>query len=563
MPNHADTTGRMTVYRLKTQEVLDAASVDGYDKVAAGIEEQSQFQYTLWFGDFGLRTPDWFPPFNSIVEEAPKVKQAGFVLLVNTATATYACTGGLGYHKLLECFPIKPRFGIAVAKKVLAVHNLKGLVQKNASGIVNNLDRAFRGAYNPQGDIDNLHRVLTQLRATFSKNSNEYAQIGSSIRAGDSLVVNKTRDFAGIFAFIKSVDDLWNSDADGLAIPELEHINPKHQKALIARLDQTLAIAIRSIAQPGPRPDLFLNNVGMGYLPDRVVEYTVCYHRTRSTHATYEEVFDELAHILADAEAEEGELHAELEAINLRLKFDDDYENAYKPMLQYICGDIVLDGEAYFISNGLWFKANADFIAKINAELDELLYLPPGDLLLQDWLGGEDEDAFNTKHTANGFVLLDKHLVRVPQERGPIEFCDLLLENNGSIKLIHVKHACGAELRALFAQGYVSAQLYSESQEFREKVHVSDIDMQDDLTAPQKTMLANLAGRPKRDLQVVYAIYDDSDGHQADTTNPAKVSKIFGSTITLFAKIDLLGRVQAIRSMGYSVALTRIPPYPA
>ncbi len=564
MPKNKDTTGRMTVYRLKSKLALGSATVEGYDKVADGTGPNSQFKYTLWFGDFGTRTPDWFPPFKPIASKTPKVKQAGFVLLVNTAHATYACTGGLGYHKLMECFHVEPRFGIVVAKKVLAVHNLKGLVQKDASGVVNNLDRAFRGAYNPQGDIDNLHRVLTSLRATFDKKSDEYATIGSSIRAGDSLVVNKARDFGGIFAFIKSVDALWNKNAPGLAIPELEHINPKHDKALIGRLDQELALAIRAITQPNnaARPDLFLDNVGMGYLPDRVVEYTVCYDRQRTTCSSYEEVFGVLANILNDSDEAEATLHTQLEAVKIKLKFDDDYENAYKPVLQYICGDIVLDNEAYFINNGLWFKANADFIAKINAELDELLYVSPKTLSLQAWSDGEDEDAFNTKHSGNGLILLDKHFVRVPQEKGPIEFCDLLSDNNGNVRLIHVKHAHGAELRALFAQGYVSAQLYSESDAFRKKVHASKIDMQNTLTAPQKTVLASLAGRPKREFQVVYAIFDDEGNHPADTTAPATVTKMFGSTLTLFAKIDLLGRVQAIRSSGYNVALTRIRPYP-
>jgi uncharacterized protein (TIGR04141 family) len=127
--------------------------------------------------------------------------------------------------------------------------------------------------------------------------------------------------------------------------------------------------------------------------------------------------------------------------------------------------------------------------------------------------------------------------------------------------LVHVKHACGAELRALFAQGYVSAQLYSESEEFRQKVHSSNIDMSTSLTAPQKAALADLARRQRREFLVVYAIFDHQTGHDADISDPLRVSKVFGKTITLFAKIDLLGRVQAIRALGYNVALTRIKPY--
>lgn len=485
-------------------------------------------------------------------------------MLVNTQSSTYACTGGLGFHKLIECFSIEPRFGILIAKKILAAHNLKGLTQKDASGIVHNLDRVFRGAYNPQGDIDNLHRILTSLRASFTKTSAKYTTIGSSIKASDSLAVNKARDFTGILQFVKEVDDLWASSAASLSIPELENINHKHEQDLIDRLNQGLAKTIRdgAGAHGSVCNQLFLDNVDIGYLPDRVNEYTVCKDHKRQRCASHEEVFSHLAVLLAAHTGAEDTLYTELESVKVKMRFDDDTKNAYKSVLHYICGDIVLDNEAYFISNCLWFRANPDFITKINAELDEVRYLSPNDLALQSWQLGDDEDVFNKRHTGIGHILLDKHFVRVPQERGPIEFCDLLRISQSDVNAIHVKHACGAELRALFAQGYVSALLYAESKEFKAKVVSADIDMKSDLSSGDIAALAGLSLRLKREFQVVYAIYDDSSSHSADSSSPASVSKVLGKTLTLFAKIDLLGRVQAIRSMGYNVALTRIQPYP-
>jgi len=564
MAQRTDTTSRITVYRLKDKQELSTVSISHCRKVAEGTEAQTAFEYALWFADFGEYTPNWYPPFKTITNTRPVAKQSGFVLLVNTPNATYGCTGGLGYHKLLECFKIEPRFGITLAKKVMAVVNLKGLVQKDASGIVNNLDRVFRGTYNPQGDIDNLHRVLTNIRASFPKGSEKYAEIGASIRAGDSLAANGAKDFAGIFAFIKKIDELWNDDCQGLSIPELEHINPKHDKALVGELNQVLAREILKFREEGQeeRPNLFLDNISMGYLPDRVTKYTITHHRQQHDFSTYREVFEKLADILAEYDGEEDLLYTTLESVKIKLTFDDDFVNKPKPILHYICGDVVLNNEAYFINNGLWFKANAGFIEKVNSELDEVLYLPPDEFALQEWNNTEDENAYNSKHAGPALVVLDRHLVRIQQESGPIEFCDLLRpEEDGQVSIIHVKRASGAALRALFAQGYVSARLYSESDEFRHKVHDAEVSGSNTLSQQDKDELAALAERPKRELCVVYAIYDDTPSHCVEN-DAEKVTEALDGTLTLFAKIDLLGRVQAIRSLGYDVVMTRIKPYP-
>jgi len=569
MARGKDTTGRITVYRLKEKAELGTARVEGYERVAEGTESASGYRYALWFGDYGTYTPDWFPPFKGVAKTTPKVRQAGFVLLVNTSDATYSCTGGLGYHRLLECFRIEPRFGIAVAKKILAVPELRGLVQKDASGIVNNLDRVFRGTYNPEGDIDNLHRVLTTLRASFSKDSAKYAEIGSRIRAGDSLAANKARDFEGIFAFIRSVDDLWKSDEPGIAIPELEHISTKHEPDLLRKLKQELATMIRDgHTAPSPTPlPLFLDNIGMGYLPDRAIEYKVIRNRKATICASHTEVFDVLGGILEAYTGHADLLYSELEATNIRIKFDDSegFQKKAKPVMHYICGDVVLDGEAYFVNNGLWFRANEDFIKKIDHELDQVKYVSPGELDLKDWTesGKTAERTYNLKHKKDGIVVLDCRLVKIDQESGPIEFCDLLHHGDDErICLVHVKNACGAALRALFAQGYVSAQLYSESDEFRDKVHSADVKGKDGLSDEERKVLAGLSEFGKPMFTVVYAIFDDTPSHAASTISPRTIGEALGKTITLFAKIDLLGRVQAIRAMGYHVAVTRIPPYP-
>lgn len=193
MSINTDKTSKITVYRLTALVDMTTAQFDGYKLAAEATESSTGYKYKLWFGDTGDQTPKWFSPFSQITSVIPKFKLASFILLVNTQTSSYACTGGLGFHKLQEDLNIEPRFGIVIAKRILATTNIRGLSQKDASGIVHNLDRVFRGSYNPSGDIDNLHRILTRLRASFTKGSDKYKKIGSSVKASDSLTVNNLK----------------------------------------------------------------------------------------------------------------------------------------------------------------------------------------------------------------------------------------------------------------------------------------------------------------------------------------------------------------------------------
>jgi uncharacterized protein (TIGR04141 family) len=157
---------------------------------------------------------------------------------------------------------------------------------------------------------------------------------------------------------------------------------------------------------------------------------------------------------------------------------------------------------------------------------------------------------------------MDRQCVVIANEKGPIEFCDLLKVSSDRILLIHVKPDTGAALRALFAQGFVSARLYAESESFRANIHQGNLKMTDGgLTTSQLSVLKSLEKRHRREMRIVLAIFDDTPSH---TVQPGATmtSEILKGALTTFAKVDLLDRATNIRAMGYDVALCRIKPYP-
>jgi uncharacterized protein (TIGR04141 family) len=492
----------------------------------------------------------------------PNTLASGFIMLVRLNNSSfYGLSGGVGHIHLKKNCKIEPRFGITLAEVILSFAELKGLEQKDTSGEVNYLNRAFRGRYNPDGDFNNLKRVLTNVRGSLRKGNEFYEEIGRSIQASDALSVNGAKTFIHIFKLLVIIDELWVSGEKKMSIPQLEHINKKFNSELLETLEKELIRTLCNYSQDDAS-SLFLDNEEIGYLPDRVEKYNLIFDRRRRSAESYEGVFEHVREKLESLDVDEQV--TAFQRMSLELEFDDGTTEK-RQLFYFICGDIEYDNNVYFANNKLWFRASDEYIDKLDFEIDNIEHITPENLDLIEWdvnrfAGQRAENQYNSENT--GFLLMDCRLVKIADERGGIEFCDLLKENGGEIQLVHVKHDCGAALRALFAQGFVSAKLYAESDEFRQNVHSCQLTGVDDTfrTSADSTLRA-LSGKHRREIKVIFAIFDNKNSHKVPTT-ASTTSDYLNGTLTTFAKVDLLERVNSIRSMGYGVAITRIRPYP-
>ncbi len=553
---------RLTVYKLPGQD-LGAISVPSYKLAAAGklkVEKQ-EVRYRLLFYKKGPYAPSWFSTFESLKlklskKDWPETMNSGFILLARIGSTVYAVTGGVGHIHLRSQVPIEHRFGIDLAQRMLALANLRGLAQRDTSGVVNVIDRGFRATYNPKGDLNNLRRVLKNVRGSFGKKDPLYKRIGSSIQASDALSVNGRKQFKDIFAFLVEVESVWASAPTQLSIPQLEHISKKAQGPLMDNLEAQLLKDLLAYDSDSSQA-FFLDNAEIGYLPDRALKYQLNHDGTTHDATSYQEALEHTRDVLNDAEpAERREVFRKL---SLTVEFDNGFTET-RPLFYFLCGDITCNGDVYFLDNEEWYRASDEFISALTRELDNIECIDPTSLGLLAWAHA-DEDDFNMAHSS--LLVLDRHPVKIDGEKGPIEFCDLLARDGGRIQLIHVKPETGAALRALFAQGFVSAQLYNLSDEFRSKVHGGQLqkDKGADIGAGAKKALAELDGRHLREITVVFAIYDDTPSHVVPK-GATETSKVLKGTLSTFAKADLLNRATDLRAMGYEVAVCRIRPYP-
>lgn len=563
---------KVTVYKIKEMKDFDNLTFSGYTKVAEGEKSESNqfFEYKLFFLNHFTKTPDWFNVFSNLdisKNHIPVSQMTGFIMLVKLSKSYYAFTGGIGHIRLRETQSIEPRFGVTLAEKILSLPELKGLTQKDTSGVVNFVDRVFRSKYNPNGDVNNLRRILKNVRGKISEKNKLYVTIGKSIQAGNALTVSGAKTFNEMLKFLITVDDLLINGQRTIHIPQLQCIEKRFEADLINRLESKLVEDICGLSNNNniskSENSLFLDNEDMGYLPDRITKYELKIGRIRKSCDTFNEVFIAAGEILNQLNKKNEKIDT-FHHLQLYLTFDDGITEQ-KDLFYFICGDVILDNEYYFVNNKLWYKANDEYINQLTTEIDNIQFIAPDTLKLNKWdetkhtgINGE----FRYNQSNSSFVCLDHKTIKIDGENGAIEFCDLLKENNGSICLIHVKKDSGAALRALFAQGYVSSELYAEDNQFRTKVHDADLKQEAPaLSDNHKKTLANLSKRKINQFQIIYAIYDNTNSHRIPK-NPQTTSDWLNGTLTTFAKVDLINRVSSMRAKGYSVAVTRIKPYP-
>jgi uncharacterized protein (TIGR04141 family) len=560
-----DVIHKLTVYRLGGASV-ESVSIPSFKLVADAVWEKNNqsFRYRLFFQKSGPKNAGWLPFFRPLeltlaVRDRPQTMTSSFILVIDVAGSVYGVTGGFGHMHLRKNLSIEHRFGINLAQRILSLPELRGLTQRDTSGIVNALDRVFRGLYNPQGDINNLKRVLTHVRGTLQKANPLQATIGRSIQASDALTVHGRKKFDDLITFLLEVNRLLNEAPSRISIPQLEHIDKTANPSLLVELETHLVDTLTHYDADTTHV-LFLDNEDFGYLSDRVEHFELRYKRKTLQANTFVEVFECVRDQLYALPSIEARRIA-FDRMNLAVTFDDGLTDM-DALSRFICGDIEYKNEVYFLNNRKWYRANQEFISMMTRELDNIECVDPSTLGLQEWdiARFPEEKDYNN---ANGqCVVLDRKTVKVADERGEIEFCDLLIVTEDGVSLIHVKRDTGAALRALFSQGFVSAKLYAESGEFRSKIHAGELRMTGTaLRQDHLRSLANLASRQRREMKVIFAIFDDTESHTVPTI-ARKTSEILSGTLTTFAKADLLERATSIRTMGYQVAVSRLRPYP-
>lgn len=214
-----------------------------------------------------------------------------------------------------------------------------------------------------------------------------------------------------------------------------------------------------------------------------------------------------------------------------------DNESSYESWSAFNClyAEIVSNGEVYILRNGVWYSVNTNFIASIDRALAGVLPYEH-DLPVYNH-AREDEYNKHVCDSVDGCLLMDKKLIHHGGKGSKFEFADVLRNNTD---FIHVKYyRSSSTLSHLFAQAYVSLELFVSDASFRKKLNS---------TLPIESQLADTVRRPDtQKYVVVYAI---------------AVNRDIPKGLPLFSKITLKNTVKSLQNLGFTIRIAQIKVSP-
>lgn len=203
-----------------------------------------------------------------------------------------------------------------------------------------------------------------------------------------------------------------------------------------------------------------------------------------------------------------------------------------------LVADLEHNDELFLLADGEWFGLSKDFVAEVDAALDQIKILSHG---FPAWLAGESEPKWNVRagKAWKDAAMLDRSNIAHGGGHSRIEPADFLTSRR---VLAHVKRRdhSSSGLSHLFAQGTVSAQLLSRDHSFRRKVATSLPPSH----AALKAELRAVRFDPQK-WTVGYVLLG------ADAADPAK-------GLPFFSKVNLRKNAERLAAMQYRVGIIGI-----
>lgn len=138
-----ESINKLTVYKLEPVS-LNSIRIPGYKQAAEGKWKSGKknHPYRLFFHKDGPHPPSWLSVFNPLdpkvaKKDLPQTMTSGFILLIEVDGSLFGITGGIGHIHLRKNLKIEHRFGLELAERILALPELRGLTQRDTSGVVN------------------------------------------------------------------------------------------------------------------------------------------------------------------------------------------------------------------------------------------------------------------------------------------------------------------------------------------------------------------------------------------------------------------------------------------
>lgn len=457
---------------------------------------------------------------------------ASALLLIRTSGRIFALTFGYG-RSLLDLSKIEYQFGLRVALNCIDPRQIRSLDTKTFEDLVVSTNtQASKSAELPTFGVDISRDIL---RAVTGEPRDQ--RFSKRITGADSLVMGVKTPSLELPAICEELLTAFTADDYKTDFGWIDQLSLVRDDATVEALNDLLIEQLRAGA------------TGSTHLamPEAINWQDVDGFKITGTR---DHVYEELD--LDDYLSRLGDTRTTITLENLKTRFvsvrfgrSGNFDKRWN-LYQCIVTEQRFDSRLHVLIEGRWFAVSSTLVEEVDAFVAGL---PNTDVALPSARSGEIEADYNTRlaETSPQHLLkLDAHIKRPGGASSGIEFCDVLSDQG---ELIHVKRKSrSATLSHLFAQGSVSASTFVNDGAFRTQVRQL---IEDEAAAESREAWLQLV--PKADETVDRSRYRITYAVIANSTRKGL------DWLPFFSKLNLMQHGRQLVTMGFSVAVTRVP----
>ena len=449
---------KVSVYLIKDTEDIDSFLKEQQEGI-------SLCGGRLFFNSRPISKPKWVKDFfddNEAIIDTFKVAsaQALFAKSVDIGgqSKLFAISFGSGYH-MIKKSAIVPNFGLKIVLNTIDETRIKKIdthsiasVPKHKSEQVTKVGELREFSVNYETDI------LTGITGSIDKKTQEelYDKFGINITGKDSLSASIKFNADTIEEFLITAYSYYNSDeykVKGFGwIDNIQKVSNKD--SLYDRLNENLDTALAHLED-------YRDKIWLA-VPEIInwEQISGFYYGTDK-----ENLKEDLS--LSDIECDLSvETLRSIRVCALEVETD---RNAYEwSALDCLYAEIEFDNEIYMFINSNWYKIDMSFKDRTNQKFQENLERPCPNIAWVNYSQGQAENIYNIALSGNipRSICLDAKNIQYGGGHSQVELCDVFDVEGHSLICVK-KYAGSAVLSHLFNQGYVSANLLYNDQEFR------------------------------------------------------------------------------------------------
>ena len=397
------------------------------------------------------RTPSWQEFLGSVADGTLDYQNehASAVLFVERGGRTFALTFGFGRH-LLDAEALEPEFGLKVAAGLVNPDEMNAIDSRLVQSRQLQVRRqAGRGVSSRDMGIDVSREMVRALSGRALDDS-----LGTRISGADSLGLAGRTDVTSLLARLDRILDAYDRKLYQQRFPVLDRWLAVTDARRKTELDTVLVAAL---AHRDGR-------LGLG-VPEIVDWRAIGFRFEREPQET-RHPFPDLLEYLGTRRRPPDSHDLRRDHLTL-LGVDADEIIGRWSIYRALEWETQRDDRVYFLADGSWYEIDADFLRRVDARLDKI---DKTGIERPDFDPREHEVDYNRRLAghAEGRAMLDRQFAYFEDEAGKVEICDVFTHERD---FVHVKRDFEAEaLSHLFAQGAVSAELFTYRPEYRARL---------------------------------------------------------------------------------------------